>query len=144
MVKNVKESSGKYSGLPEVTKELIRKQLDIEQNKISFIQDDNKRDEATKEYSNQLEEILYLLSKRCGVESLALLVPMNKGPGEELYSCGPKSMMALRTLMDDNYYDKIKDSGRLQWDFSQLPSADIFRVYVDCFHSLARESKSLI
>ena len=119
----------------------MRLEADIETYKVSFIDYSNMRDEAAQKLISHVKECLYLLSKKCRIESVAIMVPLDKGPSEEVYACGPRSMMALRDLMDDKYYDKIKLSALTEWNFDRLPTADINKIYVDCFHSLARESK---
>ena len=113
-----------------------------EQFKICFIEDEEERRKRADFWLENIQESFYRLSKECGYESVAVTVPL-RDSFAPIYNCGPKSIIALRKLMDTTIHKEVLLHSQGEWNFDLLPSEDIFKVYIDCFHSLAREREHL-
>jgi hypothetical protein len=120
----------------------LTKLIANEQFKICFIEDEEERRKRADFWLENIQESFYRLSKECGYESVAVTVPL-RDSFAPIYNCGPKSIIALRKLMDTTIHKEVLLHSQSEWNFDLLPSEDIFKVYIDCFHSLARERERL-
>lgn len=114
------------------------------ENDLSFIEKKSTRTALAKEYLQDIEETLFLLSKQCGYETVVVSTPIVDRDINSAYFAGPRSTMAAQLLVREQFGREIYHKVKSPWEFEKLPTEDIFRIYKDCFHSLVKESKSSI
>lgn len=113
------------------------------ENTVVFIEDKETRVALAKEYLNDLEETLYLLSKQCGFETVAVTTPIYDREIDGIFQSGTRSVMACQDLLSRKYDSELYLFAKSEWKFELLPPVDIFRIYRECFHSIVKESYNL-
>lgn len=131
----------KYNCLTKEEKFQLQREAKIREHKLALIENPLEREEKSKKLFNVIEDAIVCLSKQCGWEGIMVFKAI-EAEGKAIHLCGPRSMMALRKLMDTKLADDIYASATTSnWNFSLIPEKDQSRLYVEYYHILARECR---